>query len=317
MGKILVTGAAGFIGSHLSEKLLQRGDEVVGLDNFDPYYAPSLKRANVSRLEAYSRFRMVEGDVRQRGAMLALFQQERFGGVVHLAAMAGVRNAVMYPDLYVDVDFNGSQHLMDGARFTGVENFIFASTSSVYGETNILPFVETDACDRPLQPYAAAKRAVELLGYTYHRLYQLNFTALRFFTVYGPYNRPDMMAYLVAESVTKGTPVPLYERGEMWRDWTFVGDIVGGVIAALDRPMGYEVINLGFGKPILLREFIELFESLAGQKGNFVPTPKMSADMMKTYADTEKARRLLNYQTKTSIEEGVTAFWQWYRQITS
>lgn len=312
--KVLVTGAAGFIGSHLAEKLARRGDTVVGLDNFNDYYDPNRKRANERRLTSYPNFKMIEADIRDREKMLALFAAEQFEAVAHLAALAGVRNAVQYPDLYVAVDYNGSQHLMDGARLNGLANFVFASTSSVYGDTNQIPFVETDSCDRPLQPYAAAKRATEILGYTYHYLYGLNFTAIRFFTVYGPYGRPDMMAYLVAESITKGQPIPLYNGGNMYRDWTFVEDITDGVVAALDRPVGYEIINLGRGEPILLTHFVELIEKLAGKKANLVNTPKIAADVVRTYANISKARQLLDYQPKVSVEEGVQRFWEWYHQ---
>lgn len=313
MAKILVTGAAGFIGSRVAEKLVQRGDTVVGLDNFNDYYDPAKKRSNAARLAQYATFRMVEADVRDRERMLALFSAEKFDAVAHLAAMAGVRNAVKYPDVYVEVDFNGTQHLMDGARFNSVGNFVFASTSSVYGEATRIPFVETDTCDRPLQPYAAAKRAAELLGFTYHHLYGLNFTATRFFTVYGPHNRPDMMAHLVADSITKGVEVPLYEGGQMWRDWTYVDDIADGVILALDKPLGYEVINLGRGEPTLLKDFVEMLEELAGSSGNFVHKPRIAADVTQTYADISKAKRLLGYNPQISILEGVTAFWNWYK----
>ena len=315
MAKILVTGAAGFIGSCVADKLAQRGDMVVGLDNFNDYYDPALKRANEARLNQHANFRMIEADIRDRQHMLAIFAEEKFDAVAHLAAMAGVRNAVQFPELYIEVDLNGTQHLMDGARFNDVHNFVFASTSSVYGDTKQIPFVETDACARPLQPYAAAKRASEILGYTYHHLYGLNFTAVRFFTVYGHHNRPDMMVYLVADSITKGTQIPLYEGGEMWRDWTYVDDIADGVILALDKPLGYEIINLGRGVPTRLKDFVEMLEELAGGDGNFVHKPKIAADMLKTYSDTSKAERLLGYDPQTTVLEGVSAFWDWYKDL--
>jgi UDP-glucuronate 4-epimerase len=311
--KILVTGAAGFIGSNLAEKLARRGDEVVGLDNFNDYYDPAKKRANEKRLNTYPNFRMIEADIRDRSRMLAFFEEEKFDAVAHLAALAGVRNAVKFPELYVEVDFNGTQHLMDAARNNGVNNFVFASTSSVYGDTKQIPFVETDPCDRPLQPYAAAKRAAEILGFAYHHLFDLNFTAIRFFTVYGPNGRPDMMAYLVADSITHGKEIPLYEGGQMYRDWTFVEDITDGVMAAVDRPLGYEVINIGRGEPVLLNNFIHLLEQLAGRKANLVTKPKLAADVIRTYADISKAEKLLGYRPKVSVEEGVTAFWEWYK----
>ncbi len=315
MAKILVTGAAGFIGSCVADKLAKRGDTVIGLDNFNDYYDPAQKRANETRLNQHTNFRMIEADVRDRQRMLTICAEEQFDAVAHLAAMAGVRNAVAFPELYIDVDLNGTQHLMDGARFNDVQNFVFASTSSVYGDTKQIPFVETDACARPLQPYAAAKRASEILGYTYHHLYGLNFTAVRFFTVYGPHNRPDMMVYLVADSITKGTQVPLYEGGEMWRDWTYVDDIADGVILALDKPLGYEIINLGRGVPTRLKDFVEMLEELTGGNGNFVHRPKIAADMFTTYSDTNKAKELLDYDPQTTVLEGVSAFWEWYKDL--
>jgi len=311
--KVLVTGAAGFIGSHLAEKLARRGDEVVGLDNFNDYYDPARKRDNERRLNAYPNFRMIEADIRDRSRMFDIFEAEKFDAVAHLAAMAGVRNAMAHPDLYVEVDLNGTQHLMDAARAAGtVGNFVFASTSSVYGNTRQIPFVETDPCARPLQPYAAAKRAAEILGYSYHHLYGMNFTAIRFFTVYGPNGRPDMMAYLVAESVSKGIQIPLYEGGQMYRDWTYVDDITEGVAAAIDRPLGYEIINLGRGEPVLLKKFVGMIEALAGRKANVVSKPMLAADFVRNEADISKARKLLGYEPKVSVEAGVQAFWEWY-----
>ncbi|MCA9993822.1 MAG: NAD-dependent epimerase/dehydratase family protein [Anaerolineales bacterium] len=310
--KILVTGAAGFIGSNLAEKLAREGHAVTGLDNFNDYYDPRRKRANEARLNRLPTFRMVEADIRDRPGMFALFQAEQFDAVAHLAALAGVRNAVKFPELYVETDYNASQHLMDAARATGVGNFVFASTSSVYGATQQIPFVETDPCDRPLQPYAAAKRATEILGFTYHHLYGLNFTAIRFFTVYGPNGRPDMMAYLVADSITQGRQIPLYNNGDMYRDWTYVDDITDGVAAAVARPLGYEIINLGRGEPVLLRDFIAHLEALAGGKANLVAQPKLAADVVRTYADISKARRLLGYAPQVSVQEGVRRFWAWY-----
>jgi len=310
--KILVTGAAGFIGSNLAQKLVRRGDDVIGLDNFNDYYNPAKKRANEKRLAQYPNFRMIEADIRDRPRMIHIFEEEGFDAVAHLAAMAGVRPAVEKPDFYVEVDYIGTQHLMDAARFTDVGNFVFASTSSVYGNTKQIPFVETDPCDRPLQPYAAAKRAAEILGYTYNYLYGLNFTVIRFFTVYGPNGRPDMMAYLVADSITKGKQIPIYNGGEMYRDWTFVEDITNGAMAALDRPLGYEIINLGRGEPTRLKEFVGLIEDLAGKKANLVDKPKPAADVVSTYADISKAVELLGYAPKVSVSEGVEAFWNWY-----
>ncbi|MBP6016735.1 MAG: GDP-mannose 4,6-dehydratase [Candidatus Promineofilum sp.] len=312
---VLVTGAAGFIGSHLADRLCRRGDDVVGLDNFNDYYDPARKRANEKRLNEYPNFRMIEADVRDRGHILSILADHAITHVAHLAAMAGVRNAVTHPDLYVNVNLNGTQNLLDAARATGhVENFVFASTSSVYGNTTQIPFVETDPCDRPLQPYAAAKRAAEILGYSYHHLFGQNLTVLRFFTVYGPNGRPDMMAYLLADSLMKGQDIPLYDNGQMFRDWTFVDDTVSGIVAALDRPLGYEIINLGRGEPVLLANFVALMEEISGRKANVTPTPRLAADFVRNEADISKARRLLDYQPSVSVAEGVRRFWEWYLQ---
>jgi UDP-glucuronate 4-epimerase len=311
---ILVTGAAGFIGSHLAEQLCLRGDLVIGLDNFNDYYDPAKKRANARRLGQNTNFRMVEADIRNREAMFELFDRERITSVAHLAAMAGVRNAIEQPDLYVQVNLNGTQNLMDAARATGnASNFVFASTSSVYGNTQQIPFIETDSCDRPLQPYAAAKRAAEILGYSYHHLFGLNFTVLRFFTVYGPNGRPDMMAYLLADSIYKGKEIPLYDGGQMYRDWTFIEDIVNGIVAAIDRPLGYEIINLGRGEPVLLIDFVSFMETLSGRLANLISTPRLAADFVRNEADISKARRLLGYDPQISVAEGVRRFWEWYQ----
>ena len=315
---ILVTGAAGFIGSHLAERLCRRGDDVVGLDNFNDYYDPARKRANEKRLNEYPNFRMVEADVRDRQQIATILADHAITRVAHLAAMAGVRNAVTHPDLYVNVNLNGTQNLLDAARATGnVENFVFASTSSVYGNTTQIPFVETDPCDRPLQPYAAAKRAAEILGFSYHHLFGQNFTVLRFFTVYGPNGRPDMMAYLLADSLMKGREIPIYDNGQMYRDWTFVDDTVSGIVAALDRPLGYEIINLGRGEPVLLANFVALMEEISGRRANVIPTPRLAADFVRNEADISKARRLLDYQPSVSVAEGVRRFWEWYLQYES
>ena len=312
--KILVTGAAGFIGSNLAAKLAARGDTVIGLDNFNDYYDPARKRANEARLNGFPNFRMVEADIRDREGILALFGEERFDAVAHLAALAGVRNAVRYPALYVAVDFNGTQNLLDAAREHGQPHFVFASTSSVYGDTQQIPFVETDPCDRPLQPYAAAKRAAEMLGFTYYHLFGQTFSVVRFFTVYGPNGRPDMMAYLLADSITKGREIPLYDGGEMYRDWTFVEDITDGVVLAIDQPQGYDIFNIGRGEPVKLLDFVHMLEEMAGGRANVTEQPRLAADVARTYADISRARQVLGYAPRVSVIDGVARFWAWYKE---
>jgi UDP-glucuronate 4-epimerase len=314
----LLTGAAGFIGSHVAQQLLARGDTVVGLDNLNDYYDPQRKRANLAGLQSTSgaerNFHFVEGDIRDCGLLERVFAEYPFDAVINLAAMVGVRISIENPHLYYDVNLIGTLNLLEAAREHKIANFVLASTSSVYGETKVIPFVETDNCDRPLAPYAASKRGAEMLGFTYHHLHGQNFTALRFFTVYGPSGRPDMMAYKVADNIFFGKEVPLYNNGQMHRDWTYVEDIAAGIVAAADRPLGYEVINLGRGEPILLADFVALIEEQAGRRANLVPAPMMDADIAYTYADISKARRLLRYDPAVSVQEGVARFWNWYRQ---
>jgi UDP-glucuronate 4-epimerase len=315
--RILVTGAAGFIGSNTVDALLARGDHVVGLDNLNDYYSPVRKQKNLDEIrardEAAARFEFIKADIRDRSALRGVFAGQPFDAIVHLAAMAGVRASVDDPWLYYDVNLTGTLNLLEAAREAGRPNFVFASTSSAYGATEVIPFVETDPSDRPMCPYPASKRAAEMLGFTYRHLHGLDFTALRFFTVYGPRGRPDMMAYKVLESVRVGREVPLFNNGQMHRDWTFVGDIVQGVVAAADRRLGYEIINLGRGEPVLLADFVRSLEELAGKKAKLVPAPMMEADVAYTYADISKARALLGYAPVVSVKEGVQRFYEWYR----
>jgi UDP-glucuronate 4-epimerase len=319
---ILVTGAAGFIGSHAAARLLRRGDDVVGLDNFDPYYSPERKRHNVREVAREAlrpgQFELVEGDIRDRALLARLFEERAISAVVHLAAMAGVRASVEDPWRYYDVNLTGTLNLLEAVRERAARsgeapaNFVLASTSSAYGRTEVTPFIETDPADRPLAPYAASKRAAELLGFTYHHLHRLDFTALRFFTVYGPRGRPDMMAYKVLDSAYGGKEVPYYGGGQMYRDWTYVDDIVAGIVAAADRRLGYEIINLGRGEPVLLADFVAALERLSGKSPRLVSTPMIDADVSATCADIEKARRLLGYAPQVSVQAGVQRFFDWY-----
>jgi UDP-glucuronate 4-epimerase len=315
-----VTGAAGFIGSHTVEAFLERGDTVLGLDNFDAYYDPARKHANVAHLKARpeaGRLVFVEGDVRDQDLLRRLYSEWKPEVVVHLAAVAGVRASIEQPQLYFDVNVNGTLVILEAAREFDVRHVVMASTSSVYGNSVRLPFVEDDAADRPLNPYAASKRAAELLGHSYHHLYGIHFTALRFFTVYGPRNRPDMMAYKVLDSIFTGQQLPLYEGGQMYRDWTYVSDTVSGVVAAADHRVGFEMINLGRGEPVLLLDFVRRIEELAGRRAKFVSQPKLGSDASATHADIGKARQLLGYAPKVSFNEGVSRFWAWYQHQRS
>lgn len=316
-GAVLVTGAAGFIGSHLVRLLLDGGRRVIGLDNFDDYYDPAWKRRNAAEFLGNPAFELVEGDLRDQDLLERVFSSAPLESVAHLAALAGVRTSVAHAERYLDVNVMGSLRLLEASRRAANSpgkspNFVFASTSSVYGRTTRVPFVEDDTADRPLAPYPASKRAVELLGHAYHHSHGQNFTALRFFTVYGPRSRPDMMAHLVLDSMRTGNAIPLYEGGRLFRDWTYVGDIVKGIAAALDRPLGFEVINLGRGEPVDVSEFIAELVKLSGKRPNVVDTPMNEADVPGTIASIDKARALLDYQPQVSVPEGARRYYEWY-----
>ncbi len=328
MGKtVLVTGAAGFIGSHTVERLIKRGDRVIGLDNLNDYYDPARKEANLREVtdQAHAqqwpgKFEFVKGDIRDRQLLAGLFSDHHIETIVHLAAMAGVRVSIDDPGLYYDVNVMGTLSLLDAAvgrlgtrKSKKWPTFILASTSSVYGNTKTIPFVPEDTCDRPLAPYGASKRTSEMLGYTYHHLYGLDCTVFRFFTVYGPRGRPDMMAYKVLDNIFTGCEVPLYNNGNMYRDWTYVDDIVSGLVSAVDQPLGYEILNLGRGEPVLLSDFVKGIEQLAGNPSHLTSAPMLDADIAYTFADISKTYRLLNYDPKTSVPEGVALFWKWYQ----
>jgi UDP-glucuronate 4-epimerase len=314
---LLLTGAAGFIGSHTAVALAARGDRVVGLDSFHPYYDVLRKRANVREITEQvpgAAFELVEGDIRDRELVDRLFRQHRFDGVIHLAAMAGVRASVDDPFTYNDVNVTGTLVLLEAASRHGAPGFVFASTSSAYGASVRLPFTEDDAADRPLAPYPASKRACELLGHAFHHDFGLPFTALRFFTVYGPRGRPDMLTYKLLDAIHTGRPLVLYEGGRMLRDWTFVSDIVAGVVAAVDARLGYEIVNLGRGKPVLVSEYVRVFETITGKKVPFEDAPRLDSDVERTHANIEKAGRLLGYAPRVDVEEGARRFVDWFER---
>jgi UDP-glucuronate 4-epimerase len=317
---VLLTGAAGFIGSHTAEALAARGERVIGLDNFNPYYDPRRKHANVAEVAAAvpnGDFRLIEGDLRDKALVERLFAEHRFDVVVHLAAMAGVRASADDPVTYYDVNLGGTLALLEAARAYGNGRFVFASTSSAYGTTTRVPFREDDPADRPLAPYPASKRAAELLGHAYHHLHGTSFTALRFFTVYGPRGRPDMLTYRLVDAMRTGLPLQLYEGGRMTRDWTFVSDTVSGIVAAVDAALGYEIVNLGRGEPALVSEFVAAFERITGRKVPWNAAPKPEADVERTHADIEKARRLLGYAPHVGLAEGARRMVEWYERAVA
>ncbi len=311
--RVLVTGAAGFIGSNLAEALLKRGDSVAGLDNFNDYYSPARKRANVAVLSAYPNFVMYEVDLRDEAGVARVLTEGHFDAVAHLAAMANVRYSIERAPLYTDVNIRGTVNVLEGMRGAETPHIVFASTSSVYGKTEKLPFEETDPLGKPLASYPASKIAGELMGYTYHNLFDISFTALRFFSVYGPRGRPDMMPFIITDSIVHNKRFKLYNAGEMFRDWTYVEDIIQGIQSALDRPLGYARINLGRGEPVRMADFVALIERLVGKAAQMDTPPAPASEPTITYADISKARRLLDYDPQISVQEGMTHFWDWYK----
>ena len=310
----LVTGGAGFIGRHVAEALLTRGDRAVIIDNFNDYYDPAIKRRNAERLRHYDNCVIIEGDIRDQTLVDRLFAEHGISHVAHLAAMAGVRESIQQARLYMDVNVTGTLNLLEASKTAKIQQFVLASTSSVYGKTKILPFVEMDSADRPLAAYPASKRAAELLAHTYHNLVDMPVTALRFFNVYGPAGRPDMMPWRLMEATQTGEEIQLFNGGDIHRDWTYIADTVQGVVAALDLRLGFEIINLGCGAPISLKDFVDIIEDYAGKGINTVSVPTPQSDPPITYCDNSKARELLGFAPSVSVREGLRQTWDWYRE---
>jgi UDP-glucuronate 4-epimerase len=310
--KVLVTGSAGFIGSSCAAALVARGDTVVGVDSLDAYYPPAIKRLNVERL-AHARFQFVEGDIREPALLDRLFRQQHFDAVAHCAARAGVRPSLSDPLLYEDMNVAGTIRLLEAVRTHGVSNTVVCSSSSVYGNNPKVPFSEDDNVDRPISPYAATKKAMELHCHTYHHLYGLSITCLRLFTVYGPRQRPEMAIHQMTRRIDLGLPVAMYGDGSSLRDYTYIDDLVDGLCRALDRPLGYEVINLGEERTVALKEMIATIEAALGKPAIIRSLPAQPGDVERTYADISKARRLLGYHPTTEFREGIRRFVDWYR----
>lgn len=314
MANILITGGAGFIGSHLTNALLQRGDRVTVLDNFNDYYSPARKRRNLAGALLQPNFKLVTGDIRDAGLVERIFARDHVEKVVHIAAMAGVRRSIEQPLLYEDANLLGLTIILEACRRHAVESLVFASSSSVYGARARLPFREDDPADQPTSPYAATKRAGELLCHTYHALCGLPITCLRFFTVYGPRGRPDMAPYLFTERVIAGEPIQMFGDGSTTRDYTYVDDIVTGVIAAIDAGLPFEIINLGNSSPVALRDFIAMIEEVTGREAIIHRNGPYAGDVPYTLADISKARRLLRYEPDTPVRDGLRRFVTWYRE---
>jgi len=314
---ILITGGAGFVGSWLALRLIERGESVVILDNFDPYYDPLIKRANLELALAAdptgTRARLIEGDIRDTALIARIFADHDIKKVVHLAGMASVRYSAERGGLYSDVNTTASVNLMDAARKASVELFVMASTSSVYGNTDRVPFREDDLPDQPLAPYPASKRAAELFAYTYTHLFGLNVTILRFFNCYGARGRPDMMPLKTIDAILHDQPITIWDGGLLARDWTYIDDTVDGILAALERPMGYQIINLGCGTPVTLLDFIHIYETLMGKEAILVDAPAPLTEPRITYCDNTRARELLGFAPKIELREGLARTWAWYQ----
>jgi UDP-glucuronate 4-epimerase len=312
MTRVLVTGGAGFIGSHLVERLLARGDEVTVLDNFNDFYDPAIKRENAAELQAAGA-RLVDGDIRDMGAVASLFRAGRFEGVVHLAAMAGVRPSLRDPLLYTDVNVRGTQILLKELEQRPDVRFVFASSSSVYGANERVPFREDEDIHRPISPYAATKRAGELICFTHHHLYGTPVSCLRFFTVYGPRQRPEMAIHSFVKKCLAREPIPFFGDGTTRRDYTYIDDIVDGVVRALDRAQGYAIYNHGEARTISLSELVEAIGRHCGVEPVLERRPMQPGDVIVTYADVSKARSELGYAPSTDLEQGLARFLDWFR----
>ncbi|MBI5899490.1 MAG: NAD-dependent epimerase [Rhodocyclales bacterium] len=329
--KILLTGAAGFIGMHVCERLLARGDEVIGVDNLNDYYDVALKEARLARLTPNPRFKLSRLDISDRAGMAELFERERPQGVINLAAQAGVRYSLVNPHAYVDSNVVGFVNILEGCRHAGVEHFVYASSSSIYGGNERMPFSEHDNVDHPVSLYAATKKSNELMAHTYSHLFNVPTTGLRFFTVYGPWGRPDMALFLFAKAIIEDRPIDVFNHGRMRRDFTYIDDIAEGVIRVLDRPplanpafdkqapdpatswAPYRVFNIGNHQPVELMAYIEALEQALGKTATKNFLPLQDGDVPATHADTTELNRITGFAPKTPVTEGVRRFVEWYR----
>jgi UDP-glucuronate 4-epimerase len=329
--KILVTGAAGFIGSAFALRLLERGDTVYGIDNMNDYYDVRLKEARLQRTKDRRHFEFQKLDIIDRGAMAELFQKQKFDAVMHLAAQAGVRYSITNPQSYIDSNLVGFGNILEGCRHSGVKHLVFASSSSVYGANTKLPFSEHDNVDHPVSLYAATKKANELMAHCYSHLYDLPCTGLRFFTVYGPWGRPDMALFKFTKGILEGDPIPVFNHGKMIRDFTYIDDIVEGIVRVIDRPASpnpgwsgktpdpatsyarYRIYNIGNNQPVELMHYIEVLEKCLGKKAKFQMLPMQEGDVPATSANVESLENDVGFRPRTSVEQGITRFVEWYK----
>ena len=335
MKRILVTGVAGFIGSTLALKLLARGDHVVGIDNINDYYDPNLKLARLTRLQAHANFSFVKLDICDRSGMAALFGSNKFDAVMHLAAQAGVRYSLTHPHAYIEANVVGFTNVLEGARHAGVGHLVFASSSSVYGMNTRMPLAESDNVDHPVSLYAATKKANELMAHSYAHLFALPCTGLRFFTVYGPWGRPDMALFLFTKAIMRGEPINVFNHGKMVRDFTYIDDIVEGVMRVIDKPAtadatwqdaapnpasskaAYRVFNIGNNRPVELMRYIEALETCLGKKATMNLLPMQAGDVAATDADVSRLQAWVDFRPKTNVEDGIARFVEWYKAYYS
>ena len=315
--RILVTGAAGFIGFHLSRQLLERGDEVVGIDNLNAYYDVRLKEARLERLKsggAASGFRFVKGDIADRAAMERVFSDGKYDAIVNLAAQAGVRYSLENPHAYIDANVTGFLNILEGVRHHGTGHLVYASTSSIYGTNKTLPYSEDQRTDTPVSLYAATKKANEVMAHSYHHLFKFPATGLRFFTVYGPWGRPDMALFKFTKGILAGEAIPVFNQGRMIRDFTYIDDIVEGIVRVIDRPQGYRLFNIGNNKRVELMAYIRALEAALGMKAKLDLLPMQPGDVEATEADTTALRDATGFKPDTPVEEGMRRFVEWYRE---
>ncbi len=309
---IFLTGGAGFIGSHFAHKLLREGYSVVNIDNFDPFYDRSLKERNIGLLKSFDNFSNVEGDIRDKNLLQKIFGKNEFDAVVHLAAKAGVRPSIADPSGYFDVNVNGTINILDQMKISGVKKLLIASSSSVYGNNKKVPFVETDNVDNPISPYAASKKACELICSTYNTLYEIDIFAFRFFTVYGPSQRPEMAIAKFANLISNDKPVTLFDNnGTTSRDYTYIDDIIEGLFRSIDKVDGFEIINLGESQAVQLINLVKVIEHKLNKKANIIFGEAQPGDVKTTYADISKAKELIGYKPQVNIDKGIELYCEW------
>lgn len=317
MKKYLITGAAGFIGMHTAKRLLDSGVKVIGVDNLNEYYDPALKNYRLEQLKPYPNFQFIKLDIADREGVANLFKEQQFTHVIHLAAQAGVRYSIVNPFSYVDSNLVGTMCILEGCRHNPVQHLVYASSSSVYGMNGKIPFSEDDQVDHPVSLYAATKKSNELMAYSYAKLYKIPATGLRFFTVYGPAGRPDMAPWLFTEAILNGKPIKVFNHGKMQRDFTYIDDIVEGVVRILELPpageVPYDIFNIGNNEPIELSYFIQVIENACGKRAEKIILPMQDGDVERTFADVSHLEHKVFYKPLVRLEDGITSFVKWYK----